>query len=76
MSSAPVAGAAFERYHQQRGGGGAAAAANSSTVRSAAVPCVCVCVPGVGRGFGAVLVSDADGRLPPRSACLARVGGR
>lgn len=57
MSSAPVAGAAFERYHQQRGGGGAAAAANSSTVRSAAVPCVCVCVcaggwEGVWCGFG------------------------
>nr|CAB3500772.1 unnamed protein product [Digitaria exilis] len=32
MSSAPVAGAAFERYQQQRGGG-AAAAANGSTVR-------------------------------------------
>ncbi|CAM0150825.1 unnamed protein product [Urochloa decumbens] len=31
MSSAPVAGAAFERYHQQRGGGGAAAA-NGNTV--------------------------------------------
>lgn len=53
MSSAPVAGAAFERYHQQRGGGGAAAAANSSTVRSAAVPCVCVCVC---RGLGGGLV--------------------
>jgi hypothetical protein len=55
MSSAPVAGAAFERYHQQRGGGGAAAAANSSTVRSAAVPCVCVCAggwEGVWCGFG------------------------
>jgi hypothetical protein len=32
MSSAPVAGAAFERY-QQRGGGGAAAA-NGNTVRA------------------------------------------
>ncbi|CAN6295055.1 unnamed protein product [Urochloa humidicola] len=31
MSSAPVAGAAFERYQQQRGGGGAAAA-NGNTV--------------------------------------------
>lgn len=42
MSSAPVAGAAFERYHQQRGGGGAAAAANGNTVRACAraVPCV------------------------------------
>lgn len=67
MSSAPVVGAAFERYQQQRGGGGAAAA-NGSTVRSARF-LACACVPGLGGGFGAVLVSDADG-------FVCRVGGR
>ena len=48
MSSAPVAGAAFERY-QQRGGGGAAAA-NGSTVRPARLlasfACARVCAGG------------------------------
>lgn len=63
MSSAPVAGAAFERYHQR--GGGGAAAANGNTVRAFAR--FLAWVPGVAGagGFGAVFVSGTDGHLPP-----------
>lgn len=67
MSSAPVAGAAFERY-QRGGGAGAAATGGGNTVRRVSrVVWFLACVGGGlgvgGWGFGAVLVSDADGHL-------------